>query len=236
MRKVKINSFVEFINHSNFFDILTEQVIFRGQPIQGDLVPGVGRTLSDLDSTYHEREALNRLKKLGASFIPQETDLDLLVRAQHYGLETRLLDWTANSLAALWFACADRSHNGDVFVYALEVDDLMMEGIDYEKDPFGTKKTRAFQPRLNNARVTAQDGWFTLHVYSRKSKRFVPLEKNNEVKNFLHEFCIPAELRMEMLRALDRHGVSSRTLFPDLEGLCRYLNWKRTLNSPSSAH
>ncbi|GAA80474.1 hypothetical protein P20495_2989 [Pseudoalteromonas sp. BSi20495] len=29
-----------------------------------------------------------------------------------------------------------------------------------------------------------------------------------------------------MLKALDRHGVNSHTLFPDLEGLCKYLNWK----------
>ena len=30
----------------------------------------------------------------------------------------------------------------------------------------------------------------------------------------------------KMLKALDRHGVNSHTLFPDLEGLCKSLNWR----------
>lgn len=228
MQSHTIKSFVDFIKQSDTFELLAHHVVFRGQPVQGKLLPGIARTDPTIDTTEKEQHLLEELKLLGASFLPAnaETELDLLVRAQHFGLETRLLDWTSNSLAALWFACADRSP-GDVYLYALEVDDLLLDGAVYAKSPFKTAKTRALRPRLNNPRVIAQHGWFTLHRYSVKSKRFVSLERNPETAKHLYEFRIPEAKRAELLTALDRHGVSARTLIPDLSGLCQYLNWKQ---------
>jgi hypothetical protein len=46
------------------------------------------------------------------------------------------------------------------------------------------------------------------------------------MRELLYEYKIPADKRKEMLVALDRHGVSARTLLPDIGGLCRYLNWQ----------
>jgi hypothetical protein len=68
--------------------------------------------------------------------------------------------------------------------------------------------------------------WFTSHKYSAKTKRFVALEMNTAIKKSVFELHIPEAFRKTMLKALDRHGVNSHTLFPDLEGLCKYLNWK----------
>lgn len=34
------------------------------------------------------------------------------------------------------------------------------------------------------------------------------------------------ESRKEILQDLDTLGVSYQTIFPDMEGLCRYINWK----------
>lgn len=228
MRTIEISSFVDFVKHSDFFDLLVHQVVFRGQAVQGNLLPGIARERPEWNSTDQEKQDLELLKTLGASHLPAvaETDLDLMVRAQHFGLKTRLLDWTSNSLAALWFACSDRQE-GDVFVYALEVDNLLLPRTVYAQSPFRVAKTRAFLPRLNNPRVLAQHGWFTLHRYSAKSGKFVALERNPDTKKHLHEFRIPAMRRKEMLVALDRHGVSARTLFPDIGGLCQYLNWRR---------
>ena len=155
------------------------------------------------------------------------TDLDILVLAQHHGLKTRLLDWTSNPLAALWFACAD-SKDGDVYVYALEADTLLAKDV-YKQSPFDTAETRVFQPRLNSSRIVAQQGWFTLHRYSKTSQSFVALERNPKIKTHLREFCIPAQHRQQMLVALDRHGVNAKTVYPDLGGLCQHINWKYKL-------
>jgi hypothetical protein len=61
---------------------------------------------------------------------------------------------------------------------------------------------------------------------SAKSKAFVPLEKSKDTKSALYEYRIPADKRQEILVALDRHGVSARTLYPDLSGICNYLSWR----------
>lgn len=220
-----IQNLTTFISKVEFFDLVVSTPLFRGQNRRGNLLPNMVRDNPRVDSTDSERFLLKQLRLQGASLLTNElNDLDLLIQAQHFGLRTRLLDWTSNPLVALWFACNSSRDAEDALVYALEADSLLEE--DIPDDPFKPARTRVIQPPMNNARIIAQQGWFTLHNFSKKAKCFVPLEKNTNTTNKLHEFLIEGTMKQSILAELDRVGISARTLFPDLAGLCLHLNWK----------
>lgn len=226
MKTVKIETFSDFVTLMEEAATQDQLMLYRGQPVKRNLLPRIARSDPSIDTTDLEKKMLAELRRLGASFLDgnHHDDWELLVSAQHYGLATRLLDWTSNPLAALWFACASES-TGNGYLYSLDASDLIIPP-DNDKGPFNQGKTRVFRPRMNNARIVAQHGWFTAHRFSSKTEGFVKLEHNKDIKNQITEVVVPEPQKKSLLKSLDRHGTSYRTLFPDLEGLCKFLTWK----------
>lgn len=205
----------------------TRQVLFRGQDCDKPLLPKIARANPSTDTTDLERKMLGELKRRTARSpaLLGADDWDALVVAQHYGMATRLLDWTTNPLIALWFAASDGRETSDGYVFLLPIDDADLLRRDVETDPFSTRATRIFKPSVNNERLSAQAGWFTAHKYSTKSGRFFDLHHNAKLKHRVLMKGVHGRDKKSFLRALDKVGVNQESLFPGLEGTCKYVDW-----------
>lgn len=220
----EIGAYVEYIESIGAHG---STILFRGQDCNAPLLPKIARHDPTVDTVKREREMLDELKRRTARqpTVLGQDDWDALVVAQHFGLSTRLLDWTTNPLIALWFAISNLKFTDDGYVFMLPVtNDLLLDRAS-EPDPFTIKKTRVFKPSINNERLAVQAGWFTVHRYSKKSEKFVDLHKNTELKDQVLMKGIKRTEKDRLLRGLDRLGINYESLFPGLEGTCRYVDW-----------
>lgn len=230
MKKHTIANFKEYLDViDEFVDEEESIILYRGQSEKRPLLPSVARLNKRFDTTDVEKEMLSELKRKTNFLISKEfrTDWEWLVYAQHFGMKTRLLDWTTNPLTALWFACSNQYvAEKRSYVYLFLGSKKLLLDREKETTPFGYVKTRILKPELNNERIIAQSGWFTAHRYSRKSKGFVPLENNTDLSDKILEISIPSTSKPVILRRLNIMGINHFSLFPDLAGACSQINWE----------
>lgn len=88
--------------------------MYRGQSdYNWHLTPAVYRNGQfKFESIY-----IKELERIRPSEFVNCDNFDKLVKMQHYGLPTRLLDVTLNPLVALYFACKNRSELDGAFYY-----------------------------------------------------------------------------------------------------------------------
>ena len=223
---------MEIDSEKSFFDFLEATAkekgttIFRGVKCkEHKLRPGVGR-LRKPDGTkfsvYDEKTVLKLFKQKAYPYfqIDHSSHLELLALAQHHGLPTRLLDWTWNPLVALYFAVEEDWDNfspvdrSSVYIWRKDYQGKL----DPDFDPFKISRVNLFLPNHITARITAQSGLFSVH--SNPSVDF-------NSKNISQVDILPI-YRKALKKNLHQLGIHHGTLFPDIDGIAKYVKWLKT--------
>lgn len=253
----KLSDFVDWLTAPELRDEQPAKTHwFRGHPHTGlDLRPGIlrqrvsdalraaaaqeeSRTDGDAALEAAEIEINRQFRRAAASLVPAEPDpVELYFQAQHHGLPTRLLDWTTNGLAALFFTAVNHpDEDGEVIVtspdWRLTTDDSSDPRLEVlHEAPFsqwhplvrgtaaylfgdGTRPEEALilpvLPALKSRRMFQQGACFTFHLPGSGAID----------ENAVTRMTIPGGRKRELVRSLRLLGLDWSTLFPDLDHLC----------------
>jgi hypothetical protein len=210
-----------------------QDVIFRGQSGDYPLIPKICRLKAKEDLLQAEKQLLDEFKRSNPLLIQSQgamDDWDYLTLGQHFGLPTRLLDWSNNALTALWFAVSSNPDcrgqeqpSGIVWMLAADEDDFVtdMNAV----HPFKLPETKIFRPRLIKQRINNQSGVFSIHAKDDLLNKRL-LNDNERYYKKLVKMKVPPEKIPGLQNDLNTLGVNAFSIFPELEGLCRYLQWR----------
>lgn len=205
------------------------KILFRGQAnINWALLPSLFRK----EKYYnHEKEIISEIiRQMPYVFKDCNTDLEKLIKMQHFGAPTRLLDLTGNPLVALYFACVGQpDYDGIITVHDLPlfsndtIENMLPWGNNWdegsEADIVFHKEhvVASFKAPLNFQRMRNQDGYFVLYCYCGEFKQYnwSPIDKGSRYN--IGNIIIPKNKKEKVIRELSLYGIKKSFLFPDLQ-------------------
>ncbi|MDB4881111.1 MAG: hypothetical protein JWL60_2557 [Gemmatimonadetes bacterium] len=203
-----------------------EGLVFRGQRVDKPLVPQLSRLRPrGISRAELERVMVKEFMRTAPphlDIIPEST-VEWLAVARHYGMATRLLDWSLNPLAALWFVVERTPARTDGVIWILNSGALEDLG---DEDALAIRRVKIVRPRHIVGRIVSQLGLFTIHPLV--DDGFVPLNEQPEHGSVLQKLTIDRRAYVDIRRALDRCGVNASSIYPGLDGLCAHLQWAHT--------
>jgi hypothetical protein len=192
-------------------------------------------------------------KYASAGAFDEKTEWYVLAVAQHNGLPTRVLDWTASPLVAAHFACGDETYKkDDGAIWCLQAQTLReineqnnpgagsLRGISWVYDTRLLEKSFAdlsaldasyssgplvllWEPPSLDSRIANQSGLLSIMNNSDESQNTFLHTQSKRKPDLVLRIVIEAKAKSEVRDMLDQNGISERTMFPGLPGLCDWL-------------
>lgn len=241
MNTYYIESWDEYIDKAFELTKINEtRLLYRGQADEGwKLLPTVKRPPYNVPDRERKLandfyiEASRRIKE-----VPND-DTGWISLMQHYGLPTRLLDWSESPLIALYFALVDYDEHYDSVVWVLNPKRLnAVQGHGsylypmnyrtslkfiapaFRKKAAETNQVLACRAIECDLRMIAQQAAFTIHSTD------TPLEELDNADKFLCKLIIRKTVKAKFAKQLNILGYNLKNIFPDMEHISKELKDK----------
>jgi len=253
VRQVRIDNTDELLKQ---FNMLPNNYVYRGHAnaawlLQSSLERVLGSKWSSIESRKFEKYSLEQFQAkfhlYDSENITPDSKLGWLSVMQHYGVPTRMVDFTESPYVALYFALEayQPASKLDLAVFALDYSAFMEASISHIRtkdnsfaytretlhpmqdkvfeevvDRFSYDITWITEPGRHNERLDRQGGCFV--VSGNGDKRIseiieLPIYSSCE---FI-KFTIDASLYTFVFALLRKMNVTSKSLYGDLDGLAR---------------
>ena len=220
-------------------DALKIPVWYRGQAnCKWNLEPKLLRLYQAPPETFY----LNKFRQDATMIINHtpKSEFDWLFLMQHYGIPTRLLDWSESPLVSLYFAVSDSSIDSDAALWVLLPTELNKHSNyrpehEFEIPSFDDEHLQNYLPSTisrerksslypmaaiaprNSSRMQSQQGVFTI---SHRENIYVDnAGAEGASKDHIWRYLIPQDAKEHIRKELKLLGFSKFQLFPELESL-----------------
>ncbi|HSU55641.1 MAG TPA: FRG domain-containing protein [Candidatus Dormibacteraeota bacterium] len=186
-----------------------------------------------------EKDLFNDYERSAARLMAKrDSDWELLFDMQHYGIPTRLLDWTEVLGVAIAFAMYDsKSDCQDSAIYILDPVSLNSKsGIDgikrvpgdpgfeyksiyWDNSPFAAIYPIAIDPPLQSDRMFAQKATFTIHGRDPKSL-------GAQCPDSVQKVLLPSSAKPAAREFLEHAALDAYSIYPDIVGMARHIRKK----------